>query len=282
MTLDKTKEIVRELLPHSSRFRIKKFILSLFEHQSDQPQGAKLAPPPNSLNFVGDGDFQAVGEEFLHHFKTLAQLSPDSRVLDVGCGIGRIALPLTEFLSSRGSYAGFDIVREGIEWCNSHITPTFPNFRFSHLNIFNSNYNPSGNLAPETLSFPYPDNDFDFAFLTSVFTHLLPPAIDRYTAEIARVLKPGGKMFVTMFLINSRTQQELTSPTASINFPHQHQGYATRSKAYPEDAVAVNEDLFRSIAQKSRLAIQEPIYFGKWAGGLGLSYQDIIILEKES
>src|SRR5262245_55753272 len=70
--------------------------------------------PPRRLRFVGDGDFAAIGREFAGYLRTYAGLSPDHRVLDVGCGIGRIAVPLLDYLSERGSYDGFDIVPRAI------------------------------------------------------------------------------------------------------------------------------------------------------------------------
>ena len=55
--------------------------------------------PPRRLSFVGAGDFTAIGLEFLRYFQDLGGLRPTDHVLDVGCGIGRMALPLTGYLS---------------------------------------------------------------------------------------------------------------------------------------------------------------------------------------
>src|SRR5512134_1996197 len=52
-----------------------------------------LQPPP-SLLFVGDGDFKKTGEEFKTHLVQLGGLKADHRVLDIGCGVGRMAVPL--------------------------------------------------------------------------------------------------------------------------------------------------------------------------------------------
>ena len=57
-----------------------------------------LPAPPAELTFCGDGDYRAIGAEFLGHFVRLADLRPHERVLDIGCGIGRMAVPLTQFL----------------------------------------------------------------------------------------------------------------------------------------------------------------------------------------
>lgn len=92
--------------------------------------------PPQSKIFVGDGDCKAVGEEFRQHFIDLCALKPDDAVLEVGCGIGRIAVPLTRYLSAKGSYEGFDPVPAGIAWCQQHITPRYPNFRFRQIQCF--------------------------------------------------------------------------------------------------------------------------------------------------
>ena len=93
--------------------------------------------PPRGLVAIGPGDAEAIGREFLDYFIRLAELKPDHRVLDVGCGVGRIAAPLADYLSPGGSYEGFDIVSGGIEWCQTNITPRFPNFRFQVADIYN-------------------------------------------------------------------------------------------------------------------------------------------------
>ena len=61
--------------------------------------------PPTRKHFVGNGDFKAVGYEFLRYFIQYGDLAPDDDVLDVGCGIGRMALPLANYLK-HGSYSG--------------------------------------------------------------------------------------------------------------------------------------------------------------------------------
>jgi hypothetical protein len=52
--------------------------------------------PPRHLRFVvGSSDnFIETGETFLRCFVELAGLNPEHRVLEVGCGIGRMAIPL--------------------------------------------------------------------------------------------------------------------------------------------------------------------------------------------
>src|SRR5262245_30990788 len=66
-----------------------------------------LVPTRGASAFVGDGDFAGMGRRFLELFVSLGGLKPEHRVLDIGCGIGRMALPLTDFLGSVGEYWGF-------------------------------------------------------------------------------------------------------------------------------------------------------------------------------
>jgi SAM-dependent methyltransferase len=148
--------------------------------------------PPRRLQVaVGGGDFLAVGQEFRRHFVELGLLAPHHDVLDVGSGSGRMAYALRDWLT--GTYQGFDVVPEAVDWCRREITPRHPNFEFQVADIRSERYNPSGRHEAAEYRFPYEDASFDFAFLTSVFTHLQRPAVDNYVAELARVLRPGGR-----------------------------------------------------------------------------------------
>ncbi|MCT4572638.1 class I SAM-dependent methyltransferase, partial [Bacillus thuringiensis] len=57
-----------------------------------------LLPPPELVQYVG-GDFKKVGKEFLKHFIQIGALKPNEKVLDVGCGVGRMAVPLLNYLN---------------------------------------------------------------------------------------------------------------------------------------------------------------------------------------
>lgn len=67
----------------------------------------------------------------------------------MGCGIGRMAIPLTEYLSEEGSYEGFDVVRRGVKWCQENITTRCPNFRFRLADVYNELTIPRGNTRYE-------------------------------------------------------------------------------------------------------------------------------------
>jgi len=122
--------------------------------------------PPHYLNFAGDGDFEASGDEFLRYFVELGGLNPAHRVLEVGSGIGRMARPLTKYLRA-GSYEGIDIVPQGIAWCQRNVSEHHPNFRFQLADIRNFMYNPGGTLEAAEYQFPFRAGEFDLIYLTS-------------------------------------------------------------------------------------------------------------------
>ncbi len=71
-----------------------------------------------------------------------------------------------------------------------------------HADIKNSYSNKDGKLDSSSYALPFDDNTFDFVFLTSVFSHLKPDAVEAYLKEIFRVLTPGERSFITYYLID--------------------------------------------------------------------------------
>jgi len=150
-----------------------------------------------------------VGEEFLRYPVELGGLRPHESALGVGCGIGRMAVPLTRYLGDRGTYERLDVFPKGIGWCQENITPRHPNFRFQIADIRDKEYNPGERFTASEYEFPYEDASFDFVLLTSVFTHLLPDEVQNYLSEIERVLAPGERCFASFFLLNEESLDSL-------------------------------------------------------------------------
>jgi SAM-dependent methyltransferase len=231
--------------------------------------------PPRGLWFVGGGHFR--DNQFLSSFTRFCDLQPYHRVLDVGCGIGKQAVSLTKYLSPEGSYEGFDVVKEGIQWCQREITARYPNFKFQHVDVFNKHYNPCGSVLPSQWKFPYSDGEFDFVCLISVFTHMLPDAVQNYVSEISRVLKPGGKSFISFFLLNDESRRLVAEGESTIPLTHELDGYAVLDPEFPETAVGLPEDFIRDRFEESGLAMSA-VHYGSWCGRNATNfYQDIVL-----
>lgn len=280
------KSLVKKILPRPAKTILRRAYNSLVKSKeettqpiAEEPSEGELLPSVFLQNYVG-GDYRKVGEEFFRYFVELAGLQPHESVLDVGSGSGRMAVPLTNYLSDEGAYEGFDISAEAVSWCRERITAVFPNFRFQVSDIYNAAYNPQGTYPASEYRFPYEDRTFDFIFLTSVFTHLLPRDMERYFSEIARVLKPGGRCLITYFLLNEESTPMIDGGRGILNFAERGEHYRTINKSRPEDAVAYDEKFVRNLYEKYGLEIGE-IYYGSWCGRENfLSLQDMALAYK--
>ncbi len=280
-TTARIKNRLSTFVPQPTKARLKTLYWSL--RALIDPRTAKddQVPPKSLAHLAGGGDFETIGQEYKRYFIELGGLRPDDRVLDVGCGVGRMAVALAGYLSPAGEYRGFDLGAGGIHWCQTHITPRFPNFQFWHSDIYNKAYNPRGRVKSQEFEFPYANAYFDFAFLTSVFTHMLLPDVEHYLGELARVLRPGGTCLATFFLLDETALDLIARSQGRLDFSTAVEGGLTINKRTPEAAIAFQEGLVRSLFDKSRLEIQEPIHWGGWSGrGKSLSSQDIVIARK--
>ncbi|MCP4563530.1 MAG: class I SAM-dependent methyltransferase [Bosea sp.] len=232
-------------------------------------------PPPDSI-FVGDGDYRAIGAEFLGHFVRIGRLQPHERVFDIGCGIGRMAVPLTQYLDpERGSYDGVDPVMDGILWCAQTITPAYPRFRFQRLDIAHPLYNPQGSLPGNEVRFGFANQSFDFITMTSVATHLPPDELVVYLNEAARLLAPGGRLFLTAFALDGQsTGQE------RLKFRRWGEGpgwYAIEEA--PLAAAGIDAGFLLEHATQAGLAV-ERLDPGHWRGHSAAHYQDLLLAVK--
>lgn len=242
-----------------------------------RPEGV----PPRGKIFIGPGDYVKLGKKFLGYFQELAGLKPEHAVLDVGCGIGRMALPLTGFLNEKGSYDGFDIVKSGIDWCDKNISSSYPNFRFRYSGLYNQLYNTSDKVDASNFVFPYAKSTFDFVFLTSVFTHMMPAEVEHYIGEISRVMKPGATCLMSFFIINCESEDLMIRKPTHMNFPINKGFYRLHSARVDTANVAYDEEWLLEKLEKSGLKM-ETIKYGQWCGRDSyFDYQDLLICSKK-
>lgn len=237
--------------------------------------------PPRRYRLVGRGDFAAVGRGFVAEVVDLGALGPADAVLDIGCGAGRMAIPLLDRLGPEGRYRGFDIVPQWVRWCSEHVAPRHPGFEFTLADVGNRKYNPSGRSEASTFRFPYRSGTFDVAFAASVFTHLLRADLDNYLREAARVLVPGGRLLATFYLLDERSRERMRAGATAVAFDHRRDGAFVTDPSVPELVVAYEEEAVRSLFAEHGLEILEPIRHGSWAGaGERAGRQDLVVARR--
>jgi SAM-dependent methyltransferase len=250
---------------HAVRVKVSGTDVELPRPEPEFP-GDVPTPPDRMLLATGIRDassFKENAQGVARSCKALGKLKPDGSVLDVGCGAGRLAIPLTQYLNDRGDYDGMDINAEMINWCRENISKKYTNFHFQHSDIYNGFYNPHGKRRAAEYEFPYAGDSFDLVFLGSVFTHLLPAEVDHYLSEISRVLRGGGRAMISFFLLENGLLKKGNKKSSWLDFQHEREGYRTINKDMPEAAVAYEEEHVRTLYQRHGFNVVEPIHYGE-------------------
>jgi SAM-dependent methyltransferase len=186
-------------------------------------------------------------------------LSPADRILDLGCGAGRLALGVIDVVGAVRAYEGIDVDRYAIEWCRHWITEDHPEYRFTRLDVHNDRYNPAGKIRLNGgFRFDFPDRHFDVIYLYSVFTHMKAADTRVYLRELRRLLAPRGAIFLTAYL-------ERDVPDVSIN----PAGYRQPSNN-PLHRVRLSRDYFTEMLAENGLAIRRCDEHAEFDGQTGV------------
>jgi SAM-dependent methyltransferase len=106
----------------------------------------ELLPPWVKWGNKDGQELIETGDQILAYFITACGLQPNAHVLDIGCGIGRMAVALTHYLTNEGGYDGIDIIPGVIKWCTRKITRQYPRFCFHFADVYNKDYNTRGRV----------------------------------------------------------------------------------------------------------------------------------------
>jgi SAM-dependent methyltransferase len=240
-------------------------------------------PPVHLTAGVGDGDFYRVGEDIVARLKKLAGLNPASRVLDIGCGLGRVAWPLARELGPTGSYDGFDTASDYIEWCANGLALDPQRVHFHWFNIYNSVYNPTGTINGDELVFPWRDNTFTLAIATSLFTHLSAAGTVNYLREIARTLAPGGRLFASFFVLDNESLDVMSKRETYPHFTDVIDHGRVADANSPDVAIAFDIDWLHQVFLDAGYKLEAYVH-GRWrdeAQKQDELYQDLVVATKQ-
>lgn len=156
--------------------------------------------PPSQLRMGGahfkkDRDFIQSGIRDAKLLRRRAGLGPDKRVLDWGCGVGRLAIGIKHLIGDVADYHGVDIQPELLTWAADNLTDAHT--RFTLVDQHNARYNPGG---ARTFDIPAEPETVDVLYAYSVFSHMLAGDVAGYGRTIASILAPQGHALMTAFV----------------------------------------------------------------------------------
>lgn len=219
---------------------------------------------------------QAVFDYLMIH----VPLQMNHRVLDVGCGDGRVAGAFARHEKFTGSYDGFDIDQVRITALQKLFEQN-ARFKFVHSDIFHSYYNATGKIKPETFRFPYPDGSFDLIWFNSIFSHMTLSHIEHNLTEAQRCLSPTGKVWATFYLKDEHWNPAYQELLWRFDTPYDEGLTATPDN--PEGAVAYPIEKVLKVIDRVGLKVEKyiPGYWKMIRHTLDQHEQDICVLIKK-
>ena len=217
----------------------------------------------------GPDTFDAISSAHINNIQQWVGLDADHTVLEIGCGIGRDAIPLTKILRN-GRYVGIDIIKRSIDWCSENISTNNKNFQFYHFDVKDQLHNSGGIAQTIDITLPLKNNSVDRIILYSVFTHMFPSDIEHYLREFKRVLKTDGLVFATTFIFDKdilKSARATNLTPFDLRFEYEIEpGCRINDPEHPLGAVAYTRETWDGMVLRSGLKYAKPILKGSWSG----------------
>jgi ubiquinone/menaquinone biosynthesis C-methylase UbiE len=245
----------------------------------------KLIPAPEIRNLTGPFDDK---ELYFNLGKTQSEkiiqwlsIKPDQKILDVGCGCGRIAIHFLNYLNEQGQYIGIDSNKSLLSYCADNISIINNKFQFKLIDAYNGVYSRDGKLKCKDIIFPIEDGTVDIVIMWSVFTHMCLVDMDAYLKEIHRVLKKGGLFISSFNLYNKFISNQIKMEKAYLDIKYRiNEASYSLDKETPEEGFAHNEEMVKEIYWRNGFFIKE-IKYGFWSSKeLVGEFHDCIIAQK--
>lgn len=179
------------------------FLRSLFGRDNDFELIDGLPVPTKGIRLCGkaiqdSAAYIETAKKEAHRLVEMCGCKAGSRVLDIGCGHGRLATGLLSVVPEM-EYHGLDVSPEAINWCKRR----FRNWKqcsFQHVNVQNERYHTEGSSLKDGYQFPVAAANWDIIFLFSVFSHMEENEMCIYLKDFVRLLRPNGRVVFTTFV----------------------------------------------------------------------------------
>ena len=241
-------------------------------------------------DWVGGSDPEAVGNACRGILDRYLTINAGSRLLDFGCGIGRVLLSVLNHTPTVGRVTGFDIMPQVINFCDEHIASAFPQTSFEVIQGSNDHYDQFVSAAGvtvaknrEQLQSTY-GSTFTGAYAFSVFTHVEMSDFRSLLELVGGLLEPGGEFLFTSFLLTPYSRQAIEQRSGL--FPFGETAFEGNGSVFIGNVsdrlgfIAFDMALVEQVVFDAGLVITH-VEHGAWTGsGFSPSLQDVIVCRK--
>jgi len=206
---------------------------------------------------IDNDTLTGINRELLHYLIKDCKIGIQCNVLEIGCNIACLSLPLIKYLKS-GKYYGIDRDKQCIDWCKHKIMP-FCDASFKLL---------------DDLRLPFDEGEFDVVFTGTLFSNISQENVDIYLNEINRVLKKGGQFIFSIFMTH---QSQITTKTKKLKTRlNKINGVQFLTNSRNEKANVHSDEHIWECLEKAHFELKDTL-FGNWSDMSNTSmYQDLI------